>query len=477
MSKDHLSQSFSAQTANAQPYRRRDLLLGLGAGAALAAPLLRVRRAHAATPKAARRFFLMYTSNGHAPTGFGTSGNGASFTLQAGLSKAEAVKDYMSFVNRLSIKNRTGRVRDFHDKLPALLTGKTSDIAATGLAPSIDQAVANLTGKPPMTLKVYNDSVRSGAGNSQLLSWSKAGFPNRNEDKPVKIYREIFASVLPDMGSDEAAKKLLEQNKSLLDFNLDDLKLFSGRLQSSADRMQFEAHLERIRAAETSVSTLLAKGGADAGAMGGGGCQRDEATAAGMYVPPPQEGTSYNVKLFEAHAHALRKLTVAAFACGLRNSGTMLWQMEGGGLNPNGDAGQANDHHNVSHGAGGNGVWSQIDTYYSGQWANYLQDFKAAGILDDTIFVWATLLRNTGPADHSHNDLKFVIGGGKNLGIKYKQTIELPSAGGADVVASHSQNVWGVNDLWTTVLQAMGGEGTFGERVKGPIPGLWEPAG
>ena len=466
-----LSLTASTSVQN-KPFRRRDLLLGLGAGSLLLGPLARPRFAFAQTPQAHRRFMVFFTSNGHASSGFGTNGSGASFTLNPGMSGAEAMKDHISYINRLSIKNRPDSIRDFHNKLPALLTGKTTSGPATGMGPSIDQVVADLSGKAPLTLKIYTDSVRSGEGNSQLLSWKGPGLPNRNDDKPVTIYKNVFESVLPAEGkTDEGAKRILEQNKSVLDYNLEDLKLFQGRLQDAEARQQLEVHLERIRFAEKGVADALAQGGAVSGT-----CSNAEAKQAGMYVPPKQEGVPYNIPNFEKHGEVTRQLLVAAFACGLKTAGTVMWQWEGGGINPNGGVGKADDHHNVSHGEGGVAAWQRIDTYYSGQFAKYLSDFKAAGILDDTVVVWATLLRNNGPADHCHNDLKFVVGGGKNLGIRHRQTIDLPSAGGDSARVAQGSAAWGVNDLWTTVLQSMGGKGNFGDHTKGVIPGLWAPA-
>jgi len=458
-----------------KPFCRRDLLLGLGAGSLLLGPLGRPRLAFAQTPQAQRRFLVFFTSNGHASSGFGTNGSGASFSLNPGMSGAESVKDHVSYINRLSLKNRSDNVRDFHNKLPALLTGKTTMVAATAQGASIDQVVADLSGKAPLTLKVYTDSVRSSEGNSQLLSWKAPGLPNRNEDKPVSIYRNVFEAALPtEAKTDEGAKRILEQNKSVLDYNLEDLKLFQGRLQNAESRQQLEVHLERIRFAEKGVADALASGGS--GGAVGGVCNNEAAKQAGIYVPPKQEGVPYNIPNFEKHGDVTRQLLVAAFACGLKTAGSVMWQWEGGGINPAGGAGKEDDHHFVSHGEGGPAAWQRIDTYYSGQFAKYLNDFKTAGILDDTVVVWATLLRNNGPADHCHNDLKFVVGGGKNLGIRHRQTIDLPSAGGDSARAAQGSSAWGVNDLWTTVLQAMGGKGNFGDHTKGVIPALWAPA-
>jgi hypothetical protein len=457
----------------AQNWRRRDLLLGLGSGALLLGSIAKPRRANAATPVKDRRFLVMYTPNGHHNSTFGSDGNGASFAFKAGMAKAEAVKDHVSVIRNLSVKNRDGT--GFHDYLPMLLTGLKSSRHDYASGPSIDQVVANLNGKPPVNVKIYTDSFNNNMGNHQLLSWRQASFPNRNVDKPVKVYESLFGMVMPQGGSTNEGKAILEQDKSLLDFVNEDLKLFKGRLSSSADKERLDLHLETVREAELKVKTVLDSGGTSVAAAA---CDMTAATKAGMYAPPPQGSASpgnYNKAQFEMHGEAMRKLIVAGFACGAANAGTFLWQIEGGGLNPNGGVGQADDHHWVSHGEGGAGTWTAVDSYYSGQYANFLNDFKAAGILDDTIIVWTSLLRDFGPADHSLNDLIFVVGGGKNLGIKHRQSIVFPTAPGDGGDAARSANVWGSNDLWTTILRATGGTGNFGEFTKGPIEPLWSP--
>lgn len=459
--------------APAKPWRRRDLLLGLGAGACLLGPLSRAREANAATAPKDRRFLVMYTPNGHHSSSFGADGNDAAFKFRPGMAKAEAVKEYTSVVRNLSVKNRDGT--GFHDYLPMLLTGIKSTRHDNAAGPSIDQVVADMSGKPPLNVKVYTDTLINSMGNHQLISWRKAAFSNRNQDKPVKVYETLFGAMMPAGGAPNEGKAILEQDRSLLDFVNEDLKLFRNRLTNAGDKERLDLHVESVREAEIKVKALLDKGG---DAVATPACDSTAAMKAGSFIPKPMNGANegaYDRLAFEAHGEAMRKLMVAGLACGSINAGTFLWQVEGGGLNPNGGQGKADDHHWVSHGEGGSGMWTAIDAYYSGQWATFLLDLKAAGILDDTLVVWASLLRDYSPADHSLNDLVFALGGGKNLGFKPRQSLTLPSAPGNGSDAARSGNVWGVNDLWTTVLRSMGGTGTFGESVRGTLDGIWTP--
>lgn len=68
-------------------------------------------------------------------------------------------------------------------------------------------------------------------------------------------------------------------------------------------------------------------------------------------------------------------------------------------------------------------------------------------------------------------------GAWETLGIRHRLTIDLPSANGNSARAAQTSAAFGVNDLWTTVLRAVGGQGNFGQHTKGVIPGLWEPPG
>jgi len=468
----NFSLAHNGQIKSPRLMRRRDLTLGLGAGALLLGPvtsLIRPRRARAATPLNQRRFLMFYTPNGHAPSGFETTGNGSGFQLGSSLQPARDVQAYMSSVLNLSVKNRNNNQgRDFHGFLPKLTTGIEGTSPETGFGPSIDQVIADLTESEPLGLRVYDRLFAANMGNTDKISWKRSAIPNRLQNDAVKVYEDVFGSFMPDKGAPGEGTALLEQKKSVLDFVVDDLKVFRQRVEDSEQRDRLDLHLESIETLEKDLASAL---------DGNGGASCDlgdlEATSATDINFP--QGNVWNAAEFAKHGTIMRRLMTTALACGLRTSGTLFWQREGGGLNPDLLGGRLDHHHWMSHGEGNQAQWRRTDEHYAGLWGETLMDLKDAGILDDTLVVWSSLLRNERAADHSHNDLKFVIGGGKNLGFKYQVSAKLQSAGSPDVAASRSDRITGVNDLWTTVQRAFGKEGDFGERVVGPIEEIWDP--
>lgn len=446
--------------------RRRDLLLGLGTGAAFLAPFARQVKANAAGKVGQGKLVVFFTPNGHARAQFGSDGNDASFKFRSGMAGATPMADEISVIRGLSNKSQHPD-RPFHDQISRLLTTKTGDLVHTGMGPSVDQAISDLSAKNPLNLKVYW-SRYDNVGTYQNLSWKKAAFPNRNENDPRKAYTAVFSDFMPSGGGMEnpEMKLALEQKKSVMDFLKEDIASFKTRLTTN-DKNRLDVHLDAVREFEKKLETAPATPGAPAGT---GGCPMAKADAAKAY-PPPVDSGPYNRDAFKAHGDIQASLLLASLACGARVAGSIMWQGGAGGLNPLGGTGKADDHHNVSHNDAPYEVWSSIDNWYAGRYASFLKEAKDIGILDDTVVLWVTEITES----HSHNNAIFPIAGGKNLGFKHRKSITLPFSGDENGGRGAARNTANrsLSDLWTTVYRACGGQGNFGEDVAGPITEVW----
>ncbi len=448
--------------------RRRDLLLGLGAGAAFLTPFYRRTQAWAQGKPGVGNFIMFYTPNGFARSEFGSDGNDAGFKFRGGMAKAEPMRQYISVVRGLSNKAQTN-TNPFHDQFSRFLTGISGQqsVVQTGYGPSLDQSVSDLAGNRPLTLKVYWSRYTNG-GTYQYVAWKMSGYANRLENDPRKAYKDVFGVFMPQGGDNGASERLIAQQKSMLDFLKEDINLFKGRLRA-ADRTRLDLHLDAIRDYEGKLAATPSVGGGAAAKV----CSMDRAKSAET-TPPPDDSGPYDVAKFVAHGNIQASLMAAAIGCGARNAGLIMWQGSAGGINPNGMSGPAGDHHLVSHGDGGRSTWVQIDNWYAGRFASYLKELQDVGVLDDTAVVWGSDIAES----HSHNNCTFVVGGGKNLGLKPMKTANFPFNGneGGGRSAARASNNRSHTDLWTTIYKACGGKTNFGEDVTGPINEIWSPA-
>lgn len=449
-----------------RPTRRRDLLLGLGQGALLLAPFVRAARARAAGRPAIPNFMVFFTPNGFSRASFGTDGNDAAFKPRRGFEPVTPMLDHISVVRGLSNKSQHTNT-PFHDQLNRLLTTVTGPLVATANAASLDQRFAELAGKNPINLKVYWSRVAE-MGTFQSLSWKKPSFPNRNENDPRKAYTAVFGSmVAPGPGGTAELQAALDQKKSVLDFLRQDIGMLRGRLPTS-EKARLDVHLDSLTQAEKRIVSLPAPGGPAVMQT----CSMDRAKVAST-TAPPNDGGAYMPDLFKAHGDVQASLLIASIACGARNAGTILWQGASGGINPNGGMGAAGDHHELTHDRGPLEDWIQVDRWYSGRFASFLQEVQAAGILDDTIIVWCSETAER----HSFNNCTFVVAGGKNFGIQHRKTVTFPFVGNENGgrTAARDPGNRSISDLWTTLWRAGGGQGDFGEDVAGPITQIWSP--
>ncbi len=435
---------------------RRDLLRGLGAGAFFLAPMARRAKAWAAGKAGHGNFLFFFTPNGFARNKFGSDGNDASFTLRAGMAGAEPMKDHITVVRGLSQKAQGGG-RPFHFQITRLLTcagGGKDDLQ--GYGPSIDHVIAQkVTGTRPITLSVHSVP---GSTAFNRLSWRDARVVDPFMNDPRDAYKVVFGQFTPSQSPDELGAAL-EREQSLLDFLKSDIDRFKTRLGAS-ERVRVEAHLDAVRGLEQKI----AKGSAVCDL---GKTEKAKTTAAPSIA---QDGPAAVARL-SAHADLQIDIITTAFACGIRNAATLMWQRGGGGLDVITGRGMHDEHHHVSHSVRPRSRWYEIDSWYAGRFADVLDRLKKLEILDNTVVVWGSEIAEL----HSHNNCTFVVGGGRALGIRHRKTLEFPFHGNemGFIGPSLDPKNAGISDLWVSVQKACGVQSdTFGEHSTGGLPGL-----
>jgi len=429
----------------------------MGAGAFLLGPMVKQWRAFAAE-RPAGQFLAFCTPNGHVRSEFGATGAEGSFALKRSLTPLAPFKNRLSV---LTLDNPAGN--DSHESLNRVLTcardkrttGQSAKYTAGG--PSVDWSIANRKGSRPInasTLVSYSDWHAQ-------LSWKAAGVPAGNVGSASSVYSEVFASTVisPSAGppsSAAVADRLIAQRRSVLDFVMQDIASLRPRL-AVGERSKLDSHLDSLRQMEKGLAAGPDRLSTATVAV----CARAEAKAA------------VDATIAGGEAERLRRsldvtsdVIATAFACGLRNSATLLAQPASKGINPFiAAADKDSNHHGVSHGGGGGrSMWAQIDTWYAERFAYLLRRLTDLNIADRTIVAWVSEISEP----HNQDGSVIPVFGGDALGMQLGRT--MPAAGT-------------FANLWTTVHAALGvpvdsfgtdgGGNPAGPTGTGTIASLW----
>lgn len=226
-------------------FSRRALLGGLGASAAFL-PLLHAEPAHAATANGLpRRLVTVAWTNGVAQTMFYPASN-VDPTASPILAPFAALKSKVLLAAGVDYSVMgTAHKYDGHFSYPVMFTGaytNTGGQNSTSAGPSIDQVVSDAFAKS-VTLKLPLMNI---ALNGNSTSYRAAGQRNTGENNAGRLFAALFASAnLPATQVSSA----IEAKKSVLDFVLGELSVFSKRM-GTEDRAKIEAHLDAVRKLE-----------------------------------------------------------------------------------------------------------------------------------------------------------------------------------------------------------------------------------
>lgn len=437
-------------------YSRRNLLRGLGAGAVLLSPFVRLRMSLAQAAPAGN-VLIFFTPNGHIKDEFDASGQGDNFTLKKSLAPLEPFKKDLAVIRGLALKTTTDI--NSHDDIVRHLTCFEGPDKAKAYGPSLDHVIGNHIGQRP--LFVNPEPNRASGHWRNALSWREAGVQEPFLKDPNAVFSNLFADGTPAMAAampDQAAERARARNKSILDFVNADISTFRSRVNSE-DRAHLDLYLDSLRDVEKRVTgTGTTMGG------GGGVCMPDGLKGKiGMLPVTPKQnddnspaGMADNLR---QNGEMMVDLISAGFACGTQRVASILWQGASEGLDPVKNTGSP-DHHSVSHTSDFD-HWKQIDLWYAERFAYTLDALKKVNMLDKTIVVWVTEIAQ----GHECGDFVHIVAGGQALGIKTNQHVLYKFNGnpGDKAVLKDPANK-SLANLWVTVQNAMGLPGdTFGD--------------
>jgi hypothetical protein len=472
-------------------FSRRDLLRGLGAGAAFLAPFMRYRSSIAA-PADGGNLLIFFTPNGHKRSlqvgsanqvCFDATSNGTEMILGKSLMPLEPYKNDVAVIKGLNLKTPTFIAS--HQDICRILTcrnymdsqskeSSAGQIQFTGYGPSIDQYVGMKINQRPLVCAV--DPYRDSPHWRTFLSWRASGTNEPFTKNFNTSFTDLFGSLTGQpSGTDQQAalERTRARNKSLIDFVKGDVNTFRSRINSN-DKAHLDAYLDAIQGVEQRVTQMPAVPGV---------CTSDPLMTriAGLGTAPKQNDDKSPAGLameMQKRGELWMDMIATAFACGTRRVATIQWQGASEGYDVTNDSGSP-DHHSVSHygfGQASGDRWVAIDTWYSQRFAYMLNALKTLNVLDKTVIAWVSEITE----GHNQLNMVSVVAGGRSLGMKLGQYIKYPFKGN-EVEGSNAINVGrdpankSISDLWVTCQNAMGvNEATFGDPTVcgGPLTEL-----
>ncbi len=394
-------------TGHALP--RRTFLRGMGTTVAL--PFLDAMTpsfAAAATP--ITRVAFLYTANGVIMQDWTPQQEGAGFTFTKTLQPVASFRDQVLVVSGLAHRNgeALGDGPGDHARAGASwLTGvhpKKTRGADIQNGMSVDQMLAQDIGRstrlPSLELGLEDVRMVGGCDSgyscaySNTLSWSSPTTPLPYENNPRRVFERLFGD---GETTDPAVRAVrARQNRSLLDFVLDDARRLSPSL-GAGDRRKLSDYLDSVREVERRIQNTERQDSVELPAL-----DRPDG------VPPS----------FEEHAQVMSDLIAIAFQADLTRVVTLMYSREGGNRTYR-SIGVPDAHHGLSHHQNDPARMARlqmIDQHHVAMLAYFLGKLHAAqddgeSLLNHSIVVYGSSLSDSNR--HLHDNLPtLVVGGG-----------------------------------------------------------------
>ena len=401
---------------------RRTFLHGVGATIAL--PYLdAMTPAFASAAKPVTRAAFVYTANGIIMKDWTPTETGNNFDLSKTLSPLRNFQDQTVVISGLDHKNgeALGDGPGDHARAGASwLTGahpKKTRGADIRNGQSIDQAIAQQIGQttPLPSLEIGLQDVRMVGGcdsgyscaYSNTISWSSPTTPLPYETNPRRVFERLFGD--GETTDPKARAMQLKQNRSLLDFVLQDTKRLAPKLGAS-DRSKLSDYLDSVREVERRIQNVEQREAAELQAL-----DRPEG------IPPS----------FEDHLKIMSDLIAIAFQADLTRVVTFMFSREGGNrAYPS--IGVPDAHHGLSHHQNDPVRMARlqsIDQYHVEMFSYLLGKLRdsaddTGSILENSVVLYGSSLSDSNA--HLHNNLPTVIVGGASGKLKGGRHLRVP---------------------------------------------------
>jgi hypothetical protein len=272
---------------------------------------------------------------------------------------------------------------------------------------SIDQVLAEAIGQttPLPSLEIGLEDVRMVGGcdsgyscaYSNTISWSSPTTPLPYESNPRRVFERLFGD--GETTDPEARAIRLRQDRSLLDFVLDDTRRLAPTLGAS-DRNKLEDYLDSVREVERRIQNIERQGAVELPSL-----DRPEG------VPPT----------FEEHVQLMSDLIAIAFQADLTRVVTIMYSREGGNRTyPS--IGVPDAHHGLSHHQNNSEritKLQKIDQHHVEMLAHFLGKLRDAqdetgSLLDHSMVLYGSSLSDSNR--HTHDELPtLLVGGGSGM--------------------------------------------------------------
>lgn len=423
---------------NWNQYNRRQFLRGLGACVALPAFVSlgpaeafaeSTRLATTATGAPLRTAFL-YFPNGAIPGAWWPEKAGGDFDFSRTLKPLEPFRQQIQVLGGLDDRSALAGDDGGGDHARAngtFLTSVRLKKSATDIHAgiSIDQVMAknvgHLTRFPSLEL-TCETSRPGGACDSGYscayqfnLSWSSPTVPMTAESSPALVFERLFGAG-PAGHRLENLRRRREEQRSILDFVLDDAKSMQRRL-NPRDNEKLDQYLTGVRELELRIRRAEKLG---------------DPKDPGVDSPPAGVPATYG-----EHLNLMFDVLTLAFQTDSTRIATLLLAHDGSNRSFS-DIGIPEGHHDLSHHFGDKSKIekvTEIDVWYVAQFARFLQKLdKVKDVDGNSLLHNSMILYGSGNADgnqHSHLNLPIVLagaGGGTLNPGRYVKHNSIPAA-------------------------------------------------
>jgi hypothetical protein len=356
------------------------------------------------------RAAFLFFPNGAIPSAWWPTGEGADFAWSRTLKPLLKHKNHVQILGGLGHKTAEPGPDGPGDHArgnSTFLTGVRLNKSATNIRAgvSIDQALAKAYGHLTRfsSLELTCDAgPNSGACDSGYscayqfnLAWSSPTTPKTPEHNPRRVFERMFGEGKP--GEREAnLQRRQQEDKSVLDFVLDDARAMQKRLDS-ADKHKLDQYLTGVREVESRIQKAERLG---------------QVKDPGVETPPgiPSE--------YAEHMQLLYDMMILAFQTDSTRIATFLLAHDGSNRSFD-QIGISEGHHDLTHHQNRK-EWidkvADIDMWYVQQFARFLDKLEQVKDVDgQSLLHNSMIVFGSGNADgnrHTHTNLPLLLAGG-----------------------------------------------------------------